>query len=215
MAGLLEKDIRLILGRKSSIVLFFVCGGIVTWQFMASGSSAAYMTMLGALLSLGTLTYDDNDHCMQFLLTLPCSVKEYALEKYLFVGGASLVSWFAGCLMSVIANLVKGLPLTGDLMLEMVVSAIPIMFGTMALMIPIQIRFGAEHSRIILLLVFGIIVALVSGFYMVGGSTANDATAALDAMNPLLVAGAMVAFLLVVTIISYFATVRILEKKEF
>lgn len=43
------------------------------------------MTMFGAMIAVGTLSYDETDNGLAFLMTLPVDRKTYVREKYLFI----------------------------------------------------------------------------------------------------------------------------------
>ncbi|MCF0261227.1 MAG: ABC-2 transporter permease, partial [Erysipelotrichaceae bacterium] len=83
MKGLLVKDCFLLFQRKQSLLMILaVCifvGMAVGGEFVIS-----YMTILGAIFALSTISYDDADNGMMFLMTLPISKKQYVLSKYVF-----------------------------------------------------------------------------------------------------------------------------------
>lgn len=43
------------------------------------------MTMFRAMIAVGTLSYDETDNGLAFLMTLPVDRKTYVREKYLFI----------------------------------------------------------------------------------------------------------------------------------
>ena len=91
MAGLFEKDIRLLLRRKQTLVLFSSCcrnriytgGNIYTRIF----------TILGMMLTISTISYDEIDNGYTFLMTLPIDTKTYVKEKYLLCLSGTFISW--------------------------------------------------------------------------------------------------------------------------
>lgn len=83
MKGLLIKDLYYVFQRKQTLLIFLIVSLIL--GFTNEGSFlVGYMTLLGTIISLSTISYDNADNGMPFLMTLPISRKEYALSKYVF-----------------------------------------------------------------------------------------------------------------------------------
>ena len=82
MRGFLQKDIELLkqnrsfLGLVIVMVIFFVC--IRNDAFVI-----IYLGMMGGFHSISTISYDEADRGMGFLMTLPATRKTYAIEKYI------------------------------------------------------------------------------------------------------------------------------------
>ena len=92
MAGLLEKDIRLIMQRKQMLLLFVVIA--VVLGFSQDGTFIlGYLSFCAAIVMVSTISYDELDHGYEFLMTLPITAKIYVKEKYLF--------WWCGYCMAV------------------------------------------------------------------------------------------------------------------
>lgn len=159
MTALLEKDLRLILIRKSALYIYLMIGIIFTWEF-SNSFSGAYLTMLGTMLALSTLSYDDSDNCMEFIFTLPCTRKQYVLEKYLFVYGFSLVAGLIGIVIIIASNLMKGEPVNVAMFADTIASELPILVIAGGIMIPLQLKFGPEKTRIVLMVLIGIVFIL-------------------------------------------------------
>ena len=83
MAGLLEKDIRLIWGNRQSLLLFFALA--VVLGFSQDGTFIlGYFPFVIIILIINTIAYDELDNGFQFLMTLPINAKTYVREKYIF-----------------------------------------------------------------------------------------------------------------------------------
>lgn len=180
MRALFEKDLRLILTRKSTLFIFLIIGVGFTWSF-SSSYSGAYLTMLGTMLALSTISFDDSDNCMAFLFTLPCTRKQYVLEKYIFVYGVSMLA------------------------------------GLIGLMIPLQLKFGPEKSRIVLMLVIGVV--LIAGYIISKSAYVStmieQVRKLLDGNVPIQLLALLIATLVIITVISVLATSKIMNVKEF
>lgn len=216
MLGLLEKDLRLTLARKQTLLIFFVVA-LIMGISMDGSFIVAYLTMLATILAVGTISYDEFDNGFAFLMTLPFERKTYVLEKYLFSLLLAAAAWCVGAILFCVgsgirhnaANLTEELP--------MLVAVLPVMYLTAAVMIPLQLKYGAEKSRIVLLILFGVIAILIySGNKIIDGSNALAGLAkTLDGTKPAVVLLVLAAACALVTVVSYFWSVHIMEKKEF
>ena len=101
MRGFLQKDIELLkqnrsfLGLVIVMVIFFVC--IRNDAFVI-----IYLGMMGGFLSISTISYDEADRGMGFLMTLPATRKTYAIEKYILGYGVSFLLLLTGFVVSAI-----------------------------------------------------------------------------------------------------------------
>lgn len=216
MIALFEKDIRLLLLRKSSLFLFLIIGVFFTWEF-SSSFSGAYLTMLGTLLAISTLSYDESDNCMEFLFTLPCTGKQYVMEKYLFVYGISFAAGVLAIVIIIVSVMVQGMPIAADTIFEAIASELPIIVVTGGLMIPLQIKFGPEKSRTVLLILMGLVFAvsfMIAKITDVDSLLKNIADAA-NNMNSLklMIFGGII--LIMLSFASILISMKILENKEY
>ncbi|MGN0367798.1 MAG: ABC-2 transporter permease, partial [Wujia sp.] len=79
MAGLIEKDIRILLRRKQALFLFFALA-VVLGYTQGGTFILGYLPLLIMLLAMGTIAYDELDNGYTFLFTLPIDVKTYVRE---------------------------------------------------------------------------------------------------------------------------------------
>ena len=76
MAGLLEKDVRLIMQRKQILLLFVVIA--VVLGFSQDGTFIlGYLSFCASIVMVSTISYDELDHGYEFLMTLPITAKIY------------------------------------------------------------------------------------------------------------------------------------------
>ena len=95
MAGLLEKDIRLLWGTKQTLVILFAIA--VAVAFSGNGNFIiGYLPFVVEMIAISTIAYDEMDHGYQFLLTLPINKKTYVREKYLLCAGGVVAAWVIG-----------------------------------------------------------------------------------------------------------------------
>ncbi len=85
MKGLLKKDWELLAGNYKT---YGVVAAISLFYLFLGGNSVnffvAYVTLIAVILVLNTISFDDFDHGMAFLMTLPIQRETYVLEKYVF-----------------------------------------------------------------------------------------------------------------------------------
>ncbi len=217
MLGLIEKDLRLTLVRKQTILIFCIMA-LVMGMSMNGSFIIAYLTMLAMIISIGTISYDEFDNGYPFLMTLPFARKTYVMEKYVFCLCVTVVAWCFGVLVYAVGGMVRhiGIDLGSELL--MLISVIPAMYISADIMIPLQLKYGSEKSRIVLFIIFGAIAVLVYGTKSFTASMDNPFASivnTLDSLPGYVVLLTIIGVCAVVTVISYICSARIMEKKEF
>ncbi len=218
MKGLLIKDFKLLFGQKRFFiaVCFFGLFFIIMNENPISGMS--YVTMLFSIFTLSTISYDEYDNGMLFLMTLPINRKLYVGEKYAFAGIITLAS---AVVSSVIAfGAAKVMDVSIDIKELLVAGAVVMAFAglMLAFTIPIELKFGAEKGRVAMILVMGVLFG--SGLLLVKGGAylGTDITeifTKIMVMDEKILAG--VAFIIwsILIFASYMVCVNIVKKKEF
>lgn len=217
MLGLIEKDLRLTFARKQTLLIFFIMA-LVMGISMDSSFTVGYLTMLAAIISIGTISFDEYDNGFAFLMTLPFDRKTYVREKYLFCLIMSTAAWCIGTVLYFIGNTVRrsGVNLIEEL--PMLIAFIPVMYLSSAIMLPMQLKYGSERSRIALLILFGCIAVLIFGAKIVFSGTENFITGlihTIDNLSPTVVLLTVIIVCALASCVSYMISTRIMEKKEF
>lgn len=214
MAGLLEKDIRLIWGNRQSLLLFFALA--VVLGFSQDGTFIlGYLPFVIIILIINTIAYDELDNGFQFLMTLPINAKTYVREKYIFSFAGGIVSWLISATLYFAAKIVHGTQLDVISELPVIVTFLPIIILMAAFMIPMQIKFGVEKSRAVVAGICGAIGACILIFAKFAGQNGKNIFAFLDHMNGWVIVGIGIVLTAVITAISYIISVKIMKKKEF
>ena len=102
--------------------------------------------------------------------------------------------------------------------LPMLLAILPVLYLSAAVMIPLQLKYGSEKSRIVLFILFGVAAALFVGVRNgFGGAdpSPDSLVMALSGLSPAAVPLSFTAVCALLTGISYLCSVRIMEKKEF
>lgn len=216
MMALMEKDIRLILLRKSTLVIYILIGIVFTYSFSTS-FSGAYLTMLGTMIALSTISYDDSDNCMSFIFTLPCTRKDYVVEKYIFVYGFSFIAGMIGLVIIIIGSMVKGELINAYTILEILLSDIPILVITGGLMIPLQFKFGPEKARIVLMVIIGVVLVMVVavGKMFDMETLFSNLESRMNAVSLPGIFTAIMLVLIIITVVSAIISSKIITSKEY
>ncbi len=217
MKGLLIKDFKLMKMQKN----FFIFIVLIALAMSAINQNMAfvvgYMTMIIPMFASSTVSYDEFDNGYAFLFTLPISRRIYVLEKYFFAALLALMSLMLSAVLCIGAWFF-GLQfaLTEALITASCVFAAALIFQS--ILIPVQLKFGAERSRIALICIIGAI--FVIGFFgtRLLESLGIDLLASIEKWQVMGV-GILFSSLLAVTLamltVSYQISCAIVEKKEF
>ncbi len=216
MLGLLVKDLRLTLTRKQTLLIFLVVALIMSMS-MDGAFIIGYFTMLASIIAVGTISYDEFDNGFAFLMTMPFDRKTYVREKYLFSLIMAAAAWCFGAILYCIGFLIRhnAAAIAGEL--PALLAIIPAFYLLTAIMIPLQLKYGAEKSRIALYVIFGIVAVLIIGSNKIFGGTNILAalTATLDSMSPVVVLVTFALVCIAAAYASYLWSIRIMKKKEF
>ena len=159
MKGLLIKDIRLLLSMKQHLLIFLAVCALIA--FTTDGSFIiGYTAGLLGIMGLSTLGFDEHDNGFPFLFSLPVDVKTYVNEKYLFCILLDLFGAAVGTVLFVLACLTKG---KTDAISDGIVYLalyLPMTLLLILSILPGQMVFGREKSRIITMLVYGVLFVL-------------------------------------------------------
>lgn len=217
MKGLLIKDFKLMKGQKN---FFVIIGAIAVGMSMFVEDSSfiiGYMTFVGSLFTLSTISYDEFDNGNAFLFSLPITRKSYILEKYgfgLIIGGAS---WLFATVIAAVVGLMKNSILVKDtIMIALMV--LPVLLIVLAVMLPFQFKFGGEKSRVAIIGAVGLmfvvvfVVIKIAGLFNIDLITMFNNLSAMS-MKMLIVAALVIA--IISLLLSSKISVSIMDKKEF
>lgn len=214
MKGLFVKDIELMKQQKQFFILVVVMGVIL--NLAGSGSFATgYFTFVTAIFAITTISYDEFDNGLAFLMTLPVTRKQYVAEKYLLGAGLTAAAWGIEAITGVIC---KGVAELQGCLSEKIIGTliyIPLALLMLAVSLPLVIHFGAEKGRYIAMVMWAIIIAVVYTLIKTMGLSADAVGAWLNGLNRGMVLAGAVLFTVIVYMGSFGIGVRLMEKKEF
>lgn len=211
MLGMMRKDLCLLLQRSRAILMMAGVGIII--GFSTDGSfMIGYLTMISAILTIGTISYDEFDNGYPFLLTLPVTRRSYVTAKYIFCFLGDLVGWAAASVIYAGCCLAKGAGL-GMEQLAAALVFLPVVGLMSAVMLPLQLKYGAEKSRLALAVLFGGIGVLGALGMKLFPGLPNTLRAFPEISGAALGAAALGAVVAAVAL-SYWISLGIMEKKE-
>lgn len=215
MKGLLIKDIQLFLKQKKIFLIWFA----VTLVFLNRDPvfGISYSLFLMVIMLVGTISYDDFDNGMGFLMTLPISRKTYVVEKYIFVLAGALLTGMITLVISVVYLLMHPAVMS---ITDLLVS-FGMLYAVMGIMasvyVPFQLKYGAEKGRLVLLVVTGFIfigVFLVRKIETAEQYAANIGTL-LNALSPVSLMAVLLIAAAAAILISVKISIGIVEKEEY
>lgn len=221
MKGLLIKDFCLTCKNKKLIgILVFMAVFMFAMQGEDMGGFIiSFVTMLGGTFVLSTITTDEFDKSSMFLMTMPIKRSTYALEKYVFSFGCSLICWGASTIICCIIDRREAV--------ETVLMAVALLFVIsffQMLMIPVQLKFGGENGRMVLMgmviAIFGLTIIIRKFGNMVFGEGAvqlwyQGMLRFFDALSPVYVMAVVIVGWILCLIISTRISIRAIEKREY
>jgi len=205
MAGLVEKDFRLIWCNKQALIFLLIIGVVIGLQNEAV--ILGWLPFAISILLINTVTYDELDKGYGFLMTLPIDAETYVREKYFFCLTGGTVSWLVAAGLYMILEMKQQIPV--------VLVFLPVTALLIALLIPLQLVSGVEKSRVVISGACGVMGASVIAFAELVKTNVLSAFSFLNQMNGWILAGIAVVVTVLLILLSYAISVRIMEKKEF
>lgn len=217
MTGLLDKDLRLILQRKQAIIMFLVIAVIL--GFSTGGIFVVpYTSFCIIMIAVGTISYYEFDNGYSFLMTLPITKKTYVIEKYILCTALGILAWLFSIAVCIIEYQYKpGEEALSDLLMQAVI-VLPLIIVLMDFMIPVQIKFGAEKSRLALIVVMGVVGVAILGFNKIVGKLDLPVDSIVEKISGITDEQALILFILlavIATLVSICVSLKIMNNKEF
>lgn len=221
MKGLLVKDFQILRNQSRIVLILAIMSVFLGFSSEESTFIISYCTFCLSALVTTTVSYDDLDNGYSFLFTLPITRKMYVLEKYLL---ACIICSVAACFSAVLSIAIAALKgqafsVTDNLLMAVIVALLCLTM--VSVMLPLQMKFGAEKSRVIIFGLVGgvLVVGCALGFLferLLGSAMINGEVLIgfLDRQG----AGMLTAILLLVALVIIGITmgisIRVMEKKE-
>lgn len=201
MKGLLVKDL-LVMIKSKKVILFMlfigIVGGINDISF-----ATGYILMVLTILSLSTISYDEANHGLKTLFTLPISKSDYVKEKYLF----SLIITGIGFVFVTILGCFN----KSGFMETLIILSTALFL--LAISLPFQLKEGNEKGRIVLLVVvFGctFLFAFLNRFFSEFFESIEET---LNALDPTMFSVGLLITSFILYFISMLISIRVYNKR--
>ena len=225
MKGLLIKDLKILAKQKKFLVFVLLLMVLISFSMEDVSFSATYTVLILSMLTLTTISYDEMNGGMLFLLSLPANRKTYVKEKYVFAILNLVVAAIFAFVFGYVASIVKHANVDlGDFVTNILI----VMFAmgmALALAIPVDLKYGAEKGRMLVIGVMaGFLVMVVAGYKTLAKVLHIDVLeeltkflSSIESKTLLVVTmvGVPLVALLLVLYCSYLIANRIMTKKEF
>lgn len=157
MKGLYAKDLRLLAKQKLFFFVTIFLTVLNAYNLESLAIVPALMLFFFVMLIFSTVTYDEMNHGLSFLFTLPVSRKKYVTQKYsLALAGAIFALLLSVAIIVIMASLqdrTVELETLGVTLGGLFISGIVYI----SLMMPVYLKFGETKSRIIMIIIIGVI----------------------------------------------------------
>ncbi len=218
MKGLLMKDLKLLKNQKSFLVIVVVMCLVLLFRGQSPVFVMSYMSVMVTILTTTTVSYDEMDNGMNFIFTFPISRRHYVLEKYLF-----------GVLM------MTGVTLAGSAVTMAVLATQSVTYDTqecitgifgallssvlfLAMMLPVQLKYGSEKTRIAMLIMVGGLVLAAYAIRQLAGLFSLDFSWLMIRIQQAEMVEMLLCLLVAAVVIlgiSYLISAAVIMKKQF
>ena len=206
MKGLLIKDFKILKGQKQ----FFASVLVVTFVFLMTNTSfsfvISYITVMTGMLTLTTISYDDHENGMGYLFTL------------LFGFMTTMPVLAAVSAAAFLVSRVRHIDFTAEEWTGAVLGSLLVITVMLSLLIPIELKFGTERSRVAMMVVFGgsfvVICAAVKVFEYLGIDWKIWVNR-FDGLNLSVILTAFIMACGIIMAVSYLFSLRFMTKREF
>lgn len=217
MKGLLIKDFKLLKIQKTFFLTLTVIAVLLTFTLQIDTFAISYLTFIGLLFTLSTISYDEFDNGNAFLFSLPITRNTYTLEKYVFGVLSGLGFCILGFIICTLGGIIHENVSFSDWFLTAAMS-FPVFLMLLFLMLPFQLKFGSEKSRIGILGLIGILFILGFLIMKLDSHLNLGLIRSLHRLENLGIGGTLLLLYglsALVFLISYRCSLRIMQKKEF
>lgn len=214
MKALFKKDFYAL--KESKILILIMLFVVVIMGIWGGGESTgfilSYVTVLSGVLVLNTISYDEMDNNYAFLLTMPFSRNAYVMEKYLF----GIITGTAGWLFSIAVILATSgsFGQNGVFWWSLCAASLCLVYLLQAVMIPIQLKFGGQKGKIVILILFAAVVGAVAAAAKSAGLM-ERIEAFMEHISLGGICAAGLAFSILCLLLSFACSVGIMKRKEF
>ena len=225
MKGLLIKDLTVIGKQKKFLVIVLLLAVFLTLGSEDTGFAGNYAMLVLTTLTLTTISYDEMNGGMMFLLSLPATRKTYVKAKYTFAFLNLLVAAAVGLALSVVESVFKKVAFNFDDNFYAIMGMMLVMGLMLSVAIPLEFKFGAEKGRMIVAgAMVGVLFVGIAGYKVLRNAFGIDLLSCLnklfsgiesEVLISCIIVGGLFALLVLIMFCSYLIASNVMHKKEF
>lgn len=223
MKGLLVKDFLLttkVQGKTLGCLIVFAL--LMAFATDNPFFIVSYLTFICSIFSINAIIYDEMGNGYSFLFTLPVDTKNYVKSKYIFCIGITVVSVIVSNILAVAVCLFRGKEelLTEGKAVSLAIAGIVVFYQ--AILIPLELKFSSDKSRV---LIFGVTGGLVASILVIvnlirknekmADSLANGFMKFVAEVKGYQIALSVLVLCAIILCISYMISLKIMREKEF
>lgn len=218
MKGLIIKDIRIIFSNKNVFLFIPILASMAAFsKTRLAVYLFAYVAVMVISLLTTTISFDDMENGTSFLMTMPVSRKEYVKSKYLL----GVVSLILGVVLSIAVvtavTFLKGDTLDINGLMLIVCLLWLVMIVLMSVLIPVQLKFGSINGKAVLMcIIIGSMLLLAAMVLVLRNYSEETLNFFVNEImkNMVLMTAAGILGTVIILVISYMMSVRIMKKRE-
>lgn len=225
MKGLFIKDLKLVTTQKRFIIMAIALSIFITLTGDDATFTVTYIVLLLSMLTLNTISYDDMNGGMLFLLSLPVDRKMYVKEKYMFAFANLVFAALASAVFAMGFASIKGAENEYGAIAASIMGVTLGMSLMLSVTIPLAFKYGMEKGRIAMIVfVIAIIGCGMGGYKLLTDVLHVDVNRLVAELlsklpNPgegleIVMVLAMLLLMIIILGISYMVALRIMKKKE-
>ena len=222
MKGLMIKDGRLMITQGK--ILLGIAAFMLVISYLQGDDfpqfAASYSIIMMTIFTISTVSYDEYDNGIKYLLVLPVERRTYVREKYLFGMLMACIAWVICSLTGIAGAIIRNVDGLG----EYLISSLSVVFMAVLLLgifLPVVFYFGAEKGRGIYSgMLARVFLAVIAYFklkwnVMLMENAEFQQILAIVSSKPLLFAAVGVILYLGILAVAYRYAVKIMEHREF
>ena len=155
MKGLFIKDLRLMKAQKHFFGVVLMMMVIFLTVYTDFSFVIAYITVMFGFLTVSTISFDEQDNGLGYLLALPVSRSDYVKEKYLFSIATAIPGLLIVSVLAFAVSRIRGIDFVVEEWVMTTAVSLLIVGVMLSVVIPVQLKFGADKSRVVMLILFG------------------------------------------------------------
>lgn len=219
MRGLLIKDLKYVKSQKMFLILV---AAICIYFFVTETNTTyviSYATMVFTLLVINTINMDEQNNGMGFLFTFPIRRITYVLEKYVLGILLTTMVLVAGSAIMVVVASVKSLSYQPQEWFSVLFGCLLTASLILAITLPLQLKFGAEKGRVVMVMGVACVVAIGYGIQQIAQEYFADLVSVverfLQGMGATEVAVCIIVLVIGMLGISCVVSAVIMKRKQF